>query len=290
MCVPGAYPPATKGRKQYLVIGDSVSMGYFSALEANLSDWDVVHAPGNNDNTNWGRRCLKGWLGPDPGRWNLVSVNWGLHDLAFPDNEHLDVATYANLLGDILTQLKALAPRAKTMWVTTTPVPTDPPNDPSSGKSCVLIPGRIETVIRPTPSPTPRATKATARRLWTCTGPLRPVRTEPRLRLLADYFFSFLSYAAPCAHRTNLAQDVLKYNAAAGNVTAGRVGSACDLHTVINDFCGLGYRNCKIGNFDIIWERFSRSFMLYHFTRAACCDLLGAHANRVLSGACNPML
>ena len=33
VCVPGVYPSATKGRKQYLVIGDSVSMGYFSALK-----------------------------------------------------------------------------------------------------------------------------------------------------------------------------------------------------------------------------------------------------------------
>lgn len=185
VCVPGVYPSATKGRKQYLVIGDSVSMGYFSALKANLSDWDVVHAPGNNDNTNWGRRCLKGWLGPDPDRWDFVSMNWGLHDLAFPDNEHLAVGTYATLLGDIVAQLKTLAPRAKRMWVATTPVPTAPPDDPISGKSCVLIPGRIET-------------------------------------------------------------DVLKYNVVAANVTAGTVGSVCDLHTEITDYCGVGYKSCTI--------------------------------------------
>eukprot|EP01079_Euglenida_sp_SAG-EU17-18_P007978 gene7978-1424_t len=160
-CVQGKYPaPTSPAHKQYLVIGDSISLGYFASLKANISQSsllvDVVHAPGNCDNTNWGRRCLAGWLGPDPGRWDLVSMNWGLHDLAHPDNEHLEaspasalrehalVGTYAKLLSDILNSVKALAPEAKTVWATTTPVPTDPPPDPKSGKSCALIPGRLE--------------------------------------------------------------------------------------------------------------------------------------------------
>lgn len=63
-CVPGVYPSADKGKIQYLVIGDSVSMGLFKTLEANLSaTHQTVHAPGNNDNANWGSRCVDGWLG-----------------------------------------------------------------------------------------------------------------------------------------------------------------------------------------------------------------------------------
>lgn len=84
-CVPGSYPAAEAGKVQYLVVGDSISMGYFPTLKAKLqTTHQAVHAPGNNDNTNWGSRCIKGWLGPDPGRWDLITMNWGAHDLAFP--------------------------------------------------------------------------------------------------------------------------------------------------------------------------------------------------------------
>ena len=67
-------------------------MGYFPTLKKVLGDsFQAVHAPGNNDNANWGSRCIKGWLGPDPSRWTTVTMNWGAHDLANPDNEHLPV-------------------------------------------------------------------------------------------------------------------------------------------------------------------------------------------------------
>lgn len=41
----------------------------------------------------------------------------------------------------------SLAPQAKLFWVTTTPVPTNPPPDPATGKSCQLLPGRIESDV-----------------------------------------------------------------------------------------------------------------------------------------------
>lgn len=151
-CVPLPVTKPTAGFRQYLVIGDSVSMGYFHSLAANLTanggKWDVIHAPGNNDNTNWGQRCLRGWLGTDPHRWDIVTMNWGLHDLAFPDNEHLSVDTYSMFLRKITEQLhEMLRPDARVVWVSTTPVPTNPPPDPTTNKSCVLIPGRIEADV-----------------------------------------------------------------------------------------------------------------------------------------------
>ena len=103
------------------------------------STHQVVHAPGNNGNTNWGNHCVGGWLGPEASRWDIITTNFGLHDLAFPDNEHIDVTLYSTLLHDIFSQLdKAIKSSAKLFWVTTTPVPTHPSPD------CVLIPGRIE--------------------------------------------------------------------------------------------------------------------------------------------------
>merc|ERR1712194_188102 len=150
-CVKLSAPAPSPGAKQYLVIGDSVSEGFFGTLQAVLEKnktWEVFHAPGNNDNTNWGNHCLSGWLGPDPKRWDVISMNWGLHDLAFPDNEHLEVDTYGKLLAEIQKQIEALVrPDTKLFWVTTTSVPTDPPPDPKTGKSCVLLPGRIESDV-----------------------------------------------------------------------------------------------------------------------------------------------
>lgn len=146
-CVPLLGKPSRPKNKQYLVIGDSVSMGYLKSLEAELAQkaYEVVHAPGNNDNTNWGRKCVQGWLGPDPSRWDVISINFGLHDLAFPDNEHLPTDLYSKFLQEIFLTLRMHANKARILWVTTTPVPTNPP--PKAGKSCVLLPGRLETDV-----------------------------------------------------------------------------------------------------------------------------------------------
>lgn len=146
-CVPlPSQQPPRPGKKQYLVVGDSVSMGYFSSLKESLQGgFDVVHAPGNNDNANWGRKCIKGWLGPDPSRWDVITFNHGLHDLAYPDNEHLDQQLYSKFLAEEIKVLQTNCPKAKLAWVATTPVPTNPP--PQKGKDCTLIPGRLESQV-----------------------------------------------------------------------------------------------------------------------------------------------
>ena len=46
----------TTNKKQFLVIGDSISNGYTPQLQKLLKDTHkIVHAPGNNGNTNWGQ-------------------------------------------------------------------------------------------------------------------------------------------------------------------------------------------------------------------------------------------
>jgi len=142
-CAPASASAADPSKKQYLVVGDSISQGYFGALGAALgSGWQLVHAPGNNGNANWASRCLQGWLGPDPLRWDAVSYNAGLHDLANPDNEHVALRDYARLLAAVLARLgRATKPNAALLWVDTTPVPTQPPAE------CVLIPRRVESDV-----------------------------------------------------------------------------------------------------------------------------------------------
>jgi hypothetical protein len=104
-----------------------------------------VHAPSfsgandNNDNAAWGSRCVAGWLGANASRWDAVTFNFGLHDLAFPDNEHLAVGSYALLVASVTAKLAALLrPDAGVVWNAITPVPTDPP------PQCALLPGRLE--------------------------------------------------------------------------------------------------------------------------------------------------
>lgn len=135
-------------RKQWLMIGDSISMGLESAAAAASPDWEITHAPSfasgsnNNDNAHWHSLCSLGWLGHDPSRWETVTINAGAHDLAFPDNEHIAVGTYAAFLREtLLALLAALKPSARIVWARITPVPTDPP------PACVLIPGRLETDV-----------------------------------------------------------------------------------------------------------------------------------------------
>ena len=87
----------------------------------------------------WLALCLSGWLGRDPRRWDVVSVNAGAHDYALPDNEHLSIPHYAGFVGAALDALAAaLRPDALVLWARITPVPTDP------APACVLLPGRLE--------------------------------------------------------------------------------------------------------------------------------------------------
>ena len=89
-----------------------------------------------------GARCVGAWLGADPARWDAVSYNAGLHDLAFPDNEHLAVPSYARFVGAVFAAIAAaVRPSARVLWVTTTPVPTNPT------PACALIPGRREADV-----------------------------------------------------------------------------------------------------------------------------------------------
>eukprot|EP00051_Salpingoeca_urceolata_P027972 m.484268 g.484268 ORF g.484268 m.484268 type:complete len:756 (-) comp23280_c0_seq1:62-2329(-) len=124
-CEPLVWKPSTD-KPKYLMIGDSISMGYratvFGALDAS---YESVHAPGNNGNTNWGNRCINGWM-PSPEQFDVVTFNFGLHDLA-KDDQHVDVTTYGALLANITSTILAkVRPDTTVMWVSTTPVPTDP--------------------------------------------------------------------------------------------------------------------------------------------------------------------
>jgi hypothetical protein len=124
-CGTSKYYAAPKpGMKQWLMIGDSITGGCMANGMPKVSTShgiQVIHSPGNAANVWWGAHCLDGWLG-DPARWDVITFQFGLHDLAL-DNERIEPPTYTRLFANISQRIATLAPRAKLLWVTTTPVP-----------------------------------------------------------------------------------------------------------------------------------------------------------------------
>jgi len=144
---------------QYLMIGDSISLGMLKYVVANLTSasngYEVTHNPGNANSVNWGIHCLDGWtrsVDPKPRKWDVISYNFGLHDLGY-DVERLSVQQYGMLLSNITNNLVALQKRdnTKLLWVDTTPVPTVPVYDAggpcNNTKKCLNPPRYDDDVV-----------------------------------------------------------------------------------------------------------------------------------------------
>lgn len=69
---------------QYLVIGDSISMGMNKDLSALVAadGWQLTHNPGNAASSNLGAHCIRDWVNQAGGlKWGVISYQFGLHDL-----------------------------------------------------------------------------------------------------------------------------------------------------------------------------------------------------------------
>lgn len=65
-----------------LIIGDSISIGYFPFVKEALKEKaEVYHNAGNAQSTTNGLKKLKDWLAQD--EWDIIQFNWGLWDLAY---------------------------------------------------------------------------------------------------------------------------------------------------------------------------------------------------------------
>ena len=122
------------------MIGDSISMGMQSKLaaivEAAPHNWTLTHNPSNAESANLGAHCVPSWMaldGADSGKWDVISFNFGLHDIAF-DTERVSVEEYSVLMTQIVSDIAAVQKRdgTKVLWVDTTPVP----NMPVYGPDC----------------------------------------------------------------------------------------------------------------------------------------------------------
>lgn len=122
-----------------LLIGDSISIGYHSAVSGALKEKANVFRPVNSANgaadncsdTSKGVSSLDRWLALAP-KWDVIHFNWGLHDIKHvkpgtsevsPDPAHPSLRTLAEYeanLAVIVGKLKATG--AKLIFCTTTPV------------------------------------------------------------------------------------------------------------------------------------------------------------------------
>ena len=114
-----------------LIIGDSISIGYFKPLQKLLEGKAVVeHNLGNAAHTANGLARLDEWLGDT--RWDVIHFNHGLHDLKYVDEQgrnasvekgkqQIPIDQYERNLDEIVTRLKKTG--ARLIFATTTPVP-----------------------------------------------------------------------------------------------------------------------------------------------------------------------
>lgn len=131
-CADTHLPIRNGSTTQYLCIGDSISLGMETDLRGILAtkDWALTHSPGNAASSNLGAHCLSGWVGADKFKWDVISYQFGLHDLGY-DTERISVEQYTQLMANITAELAAVQKKdgTKIVWVTTTPVPTVPVYD-----------------------------------------------------------------------------------------------------------------------------------------------------------------
>jgi len=104
-----------------LLIGDSISIGYTVPTRTMLKGTANVHRiPVNGGPTSRGLASIDKWLGK--GRWDVIHVNWGLHDLKRIKGKHqVPLEQYKQNLEKLVSRLKQT--RARIIWCSTTPVP-----------------------------------------------------------------------------------------------------------------------------------------------------------------------
>jgi hypothetical protein len=124
------------GLPRVLIIGDSISMGYTVPTRKLLEGKANVHRiPANGGPTTRGTASLTKWLGK--GKWDVIHLNWGLHDLkGMADRPHqVSLEDYEKNLRTMVVQLKATG--ATLIWASTTPVPAGDMKPPRSDADVV---------------------------------------------------------------------------------------------------------------------------------------------------------
>lgn len=127
-------PPSNinTGKKRMLIIGDSISLCYTPSVRQLLSGKFEVHrVPHNGASTELGLKSVDKYL--EAGPWDLITVNWGLHDLTYfadkPQKNKTLIADYKTRLETILLP-KLGSSGAKLIWMRITQTNNHPLHRP----------------------------------------------------------------------------------------------------------------------------------------------------------------
>lgn len=121
-------------KKEILIIGDSISIGYTPFVKDSLiTTANVYHNYGNGGSTLRGIDSIYSWIGNR--KWDIIHFNFGLHDLCYRNEkgkndkvngqQMVPLKDYESKLEYIVSILKKTG--AKLIFATTTIVPPDEP-------------------------------------------------------------------------------------------------------------------------------------------------------------------
>lgn len=158
-------------KPRVLILGDSISIGYTPYVQKMMEGEAVVIRPMGKKNPNTGKagaencagtnngvKNIDRWLKIDGGNWDVIHINFGLHDLKRvnadtgknsndPNDPHqADLANYEKQLREIIGKAKATG--AKIIFATTTPVPeggVKPHRDPEDVERYNTVAKKIVT-------------------------------------------------------------------------------------------------------------------------------------------------
>lgn len=121
-------------KKNVLIIGDSISIGYTPFVAESLkSVADVFHNPGNAASTKHTVDSIPNWIKEK--NWDVIVFNYGLHDLCYRNDKNkkdkingkqqVPLPDYEQNLNKILKILSST--NAKIIFVNTTYIPCNEP-------------------------------------------------------------------------------------------------------------------------------------------------------------------
>lgn len=117
-------PAKNKSLTQYLVIGDPITQQLFPSIQKALAMDTGIEAhlaPGKPKTSADGVKCIKVWVGRDPTRWQVISFNFGIWDIAQNGQLKDSNATYGIHLINITRWLMAYNATTKLIFTLTTP-------------------------------------------------------------------------------------------------------------------------------------------------------------------------
>lgn len=123
-----------KEKKNVLIIGDSISIGYTPFVrDALQEEANVIHNYRNARYTGYGLDSIYNWIGDT--KWDVIHFNFGLHDMcyrsdvAFRDKVNGKLSTTLEEYGNNLREIAEILQKtnAKLIFATTTMVPENEP-------------------------------------------------------------------------------------------------------------------------------------------------------------------